>query len=170
MEFKELARKRYSCRNLSSEKIDSNLIESIIESAILAPTAVNKQPFKIFVMESESAVSKVKEVTKCIFGAETFLVLGYKSEDAWVREFDNHNFGEVDASIVGTHIMLEISDLGLETTWVGHFDAPKLKELCPEMRDYELIAIFPIGYPDKDAKPSERHFIRKEKNELVEKL
>lgn len=74
-----------------------------------------------------------------------------------MRPFDKKNFADVDASIAATHIMLAIEDLGLGTTWVAHFDAPKLKELFPEMADYELVAIFPVGYPAEDAAPSPRH-------------
>lgn len=170
MEFLELAKKRYSCRELTSKKVEKEKIEKIIECAIAAPTAVNKQPFKIFVMESEVAKKNISEVTNFTFGADVFLVVGYKEESAWVREYDGHNFAEVDAAIVATHMMMEISDLGLETTWVGHFDAPKLKKLCPTMSEYELIAIFPVGYPEENAKPSKRHFERKEKESLVDVL
>ncbi len=49
--------------------------------------------------------------------------------------------------------MLQITDLGLATTWVGHFDAPALKQMYPEMADYNLIALFPIGYAAEDATP-----------------
>ena len=73
----------------------------------------------------------------------------------------------MDAAIVATHIMLEIEDLGLATTWVGNFDAPHLQELYPEMQDYELIAVFPFGYAENDAEPSERHMERKSIEELV---
>lgn len=170
MKFEELAKKRYSCRNLSPKEIDKKLINTILETAISAPTAVNKQAFKIFIMESEESKKKIKEVSKWDFGAETFLIVASKNDDAWTRKYDNHNFGEIDASIVATHIMLQITDLGLETTWIGHFNAPRLKELCPEMKNYELIAIFPIGYPTEDAKPSDKHFQRKSKEELVEIL
>lgn len=38
------------------------------------------------------------------------------------------------------------------------------------MKDYELIAIFPVGYPDKAAKPAERHNIRRTSEEAVEYL
>ena len=170
MNFTELAKKRYSCRAISSKKVEREKIDAIIDSAILAPTAVNKQPFKIFLMDSEEAKKNICSITNCTFGADVFLVVGYKADDAWVREYDGHNFGEVDASIVATHMMLQITDLGLETTWVGHFNAPELKKLYPQMNDYELIAIFPVGYPEESAKPSERHFIRKEKEEILEIL
>lgn len=102
-------------------------------------------------------MQKVSQTTSFIFGAPVAFVVGSKADAAWVRPFDEKNFADVDASIAATHMMLEIEALGLGTTWVGYFDAPKLKELFPEMADYELVAIFPVGYPAEDAKPSARH-------------
>lgn len=166
MEFKDLAKKRYSCRKFSDKKVEKELLDQIVEAGMLAPTAVNKQPYKIFMLMSEKAKENVAKTTTFTFGADCFLVVGYKNEDAWVRKYDNHNFAEVDASIVATHMMMEITDLGLATTWVGHFDAPLLKQMQPEMKDYELIAIFPIGYEADDAKPAHLHFERKTKEEI----
>ena len=109
----------------------------------------------------------MQSVTRFTFGAKEFLLVGSQSDEAWVRSYDSMNFSDVDASIVATHIMLAIKDEGLDTTWVGHFDAPKLKEMIPELAPYNLIAIFPIGYAAKDAKPSERHTDRKYKDEVL---
>ena len=170
MEFKELAKNRYSSRDLSGGKPEKEKLDNIIETAIIAPTAVNKQPFKIFVMESERAKEVIHEVTKFTFGAETFLVVAADPDQGWVRKYDGKKFADVDASIVATHIMLEIEDQGLNTTWVGHFNAPLLKENFPEMKDYELIAIFPIGYKGPEGEASERHEQRKTREELVEVL
>lgn len=170
MEFLELAKNRYSCRKFSDKKVEDNLVEKIIEAGLVAPTAVNKQPFRIWKMESEKAKESIRKVTPFTFGTDTFLVVGAKKEEAWVREFDKRNFADVDAAIVGTQIMLEIEALGLGTTWVGHFDAPKLKELCPEMSEYDLIAIFPIGYKSEEARPARLHLETRAKDELVKSL
>ncbi len=170
MNFKELAEKRYSCRKFSDRKVEKELLNQIIDTAIKAPTAVNKQPYKIFLMDSAEAKQNMHKATTCTFGADTFLVVGYKEDEAWVRSFDNRNFADVDASIVATHIMMQISDLGLETTWVGYFDAPLLKQMYPAMNDYNLIAVFPIGYPAEDEKPSPRHYERKDREEVLEIL
>ncbi|MBO4779992.1 MAG: nitroreductase family protein, partial [Selenomonadaceae bacterium] len=69
-----------------------------------------------------------------------------------------------------THMMLAIQDEGLGTTWVGYFDAPKMQELFPEMKEYELIAIFPVGYPAESAKPSVRHEERRSLDDVVVEL
>lgn len=89
---------------------------------------------------------------------------------SWVRAFDDRNFADVDASIAATHMMLRIYDLGLATTWVGHFDAPRLKQIYPEMRDYELIALFPVGYAAADSMSSPRHYQRKSPDEILQIL
>lgn len=170
MKFAELAEKRYSCRSISEKKVDKKLVEQIIETAIKAPTAVNTQPFKIFWLDSEKAKQDIHKATSCTFGADTFLVVGYKEEEGWVRSFDQRNFADIDAGIVATHMMMEITDLGLDTTWVAYFDAPLLKKLYPEMKDYNLVALFPIGYGTDDAEPSERHFKRKRREEILEIL
>ena len=47
MEFNELIQERFSCRALSDAEIPHAAMDRIIEAARVAPTAVNKQPFKI---------------------------------------------------------------------------------------------------------------------------
>lgn len=170
MQFLELAKERYSCRKFSNRAVAPQLIDQIIEAAIAAPTAINTQNFKLWVLDSQQAKDNLKQVTDYTFGADHFILLGAKEKGSWTRSFDQKNFSEVDAAIVGTHIMMEIADLGLATTWVGYFDAPKLKELYPQMAGYELIALFPFGYAAEDAQPSEAHAKRKSRDELVEVL
>ena len=170
MEFQELIKKRYSCRKFSDKKVDKKLIEKIIEAGRIAPTAVNTQPFKIFWLASDNAKEVIRKVCNYTFGADNFLIIGYKETEGWQRTFDQRNFADIDASIAATHMMLAIEELGLSTTWVGYFDAPMLQVQYPEMKEYNLIALFPIGYAADDAVPSERHFKRKETAQILEIL
>ncbi len=50
---------------------------------------------------------------------------------------------------------------------MGYFDTVKAKELFPDMQGYDLVALFPVGYPADDAEPSDRHSVRKSQSELV---
>ena len=167
MDFLDLAKARYSCRKFSDRPVEKDKLDSIIEAAVSAPTAKNLQPWRLWVIRSNEAMEKVKSATACHFGAPVVLAVGGCAKDAWVRPFDNRNFEDVDAAIVGTHIMMAVQDMGLGTTWVGFFDEPKMKELFPEMAEYDLVALFPIGYPAEDAVPADRHNQRKAKEELV---
>lgn len=167
MDFMELVKERYSCRKFSSKKVENEKIEQILTAGLVAPTAVNKQPYKIWVVKTKQAREKIENITRFSFGAPLFFVVGACKKEAWVRKYDQRNFADVDASIVATQMMLAIHSLELGTTWVGHFDAPKLQEMFQEMKDYDLIAIFPVGYPSEDAQPSPSHYERKRKEEVV---
>ena len=125
---------------------------------------------KKWVIQSEEAVNAVNEITPYMFGTKVALVVGADEKPAWVRKYDKKNFADVDAAIVATQLMLAIHAEGLETTWIGHFDAPALKEKFPEMAEYNLIAIFPIGYAAEDAVPSPLHEKKKDKTEMVKYL
>ena len=168
MDFMELIKKRYSCRKLAETPVEKEKIDKILEAAIVAPTAHNIQPFRIWVIDKADDVEKIKETTPCTNGASLFFVVGAKTDEGWVRKYDQKPFADVDAAIVGTHMMLEIEELGLATTWVGHFKSALLAEKFPQMQGYELIAIFPVGYAAEDSEPIPMHFERKSVDELVE--
>ena len=168
MNFSDLTQKRFSCRKFKEETVEQEKIDKIINAGLLAPTAVNKQPFKIFEITSPQNIEKLRKATPFTFGANLFLIVGADLSNAYTRNFDGKNFAEIDATIVSTHIMLEIQDLGLGTTWVGHFDPNILKSEFPLMKNYEIVAIFPVGYPADDVEASPMHYISKGKEDILE--
>lgn len=167
--FSELAHARYSVREFDGCDIPDEVLEKILDAGICAPTAVNFQPIRIWVFKSEEAREQLLSCTKMKFiaPAKVILMIGAKPENAWVRPFDEKNFGIVDASIVTTHMMLAIHDLGYGSTWIGHFDAGKVQELFPETQGYELVGLLPISGIAKECQPSPRHTQYKEKDELI---
>ncbi len=172
MDFSELMTARYSVRKLSDRPVTDEQIESILKAAQVAPTAVNRQPFKIWVLRTPEAIRHAGECAKFDFiaNAQVVFVIGAKADEAWVRPADQHNFAEVDASIAATHMMLEVANLGLGTTWVGHFDPDRLKGFFHQMRDYVLICMFGVGHPAGDSAPGSRHGESKSMEALVERL
>ena len=74
----------------------------------------------------------------------------------------------MDASIVATHMMLEATNVGVDSVWVEMFDNSKVKEYFN--LDYEPILLLPLGYRTDDYKPSPMHTTRKDISELVEYL
>ena len=172
MKFSELVKSRYSCRKFSARAVEDEKVNAILEAGRLAPTAKNVQPVKLWVFRSGEALEKIKSCTPFAWMKEVPVVIGVggTTEGAFVRPFDGRNFEDVDASIVATQIMLAVEAEGLGTTWVGFFDVNKMRELFPTTTGYDLVALFPVGYPAEDASPSDRHEIRKTLGELVEYL
>ena len=162
-DFLSFAKERYSCRRLKGGEVPEEILEKILEAGRCAPTAHNEQPFKIWVIRGKEALAAVKACAPFPFveAVDCVLAVGTEPAKAWVRPFDGKNFADVDGSIVTTQMMLAVQDLGLATTWVGHFEADKLKAAIPDMIPYNLIALLPLGWPAEEAKPSRLHDDRK---------
>ena len=157
MAFIDLAIERYSVRKFSGKAVEKEKIDLILKAGQVSPTACNNQPQRILVIEDESALLKLKECTSYTFGAPLAFVICYDKTAAWVRSFDDDNSGEVDASIVTTHMMLEAADLGLGTTWVGYFNPEKTRKAYNIPDNLVPVAILPTGYPADNAAPSANH-------------
>ncbi len=172
MEFFDVVKNRFSCRKFSSKPVEDEKLNKILEAARLAPTAKNAQPVKIWVIKSPEALEKIKSTAPFAWLKDVNIILavGGTTEGAFLRPSDNRTFGDVDATIVATHLMLAIENEGLGSTWIGFFDVPKIKEFFPEMKDYDLVALFPVAYKADGAEPSDRHEKRKSKDELVKIL
>lgn len=71
---------------------------------------------------------------------------------SWKRAFDGKDTAEIDASIVATHMILEATDLGLNSIWVGYFKPDVIKAEFALPEGVEPINILGIGYSDEERK------------------
>ena len=170
MDFEKLSAARYSLRKFSPAPVEEEKLALILEAGRNAPTAHNLQPQRIFVLRSPEALEKADGCTAAHFHPTVMLVVAYDAEEAWKRETDGKNHGEIDAAIAATQMMLQAADLGLGTTYVGMFEPEKLLAAFPEMEGLTPIALLPLGYGAETAHPSRLHADRKPLEELVKYL
>lgn len=167
-DFLNLARKRYSVRKFQSAPVEQEKIDRILAAASLAPTACNNQPQKIYVVTSEAARKALAETTPCTFHAPVVFVIGYdKSRSAKGMIYDGYDFGNTDAAIVCTHMMLEATAQGLGTCWVGYFNEEKVKAALGIPEEICIRNLLPTGYAAEDSAPSDRHAASREAGEMV---
>lgn len=157
MSFIDLAKSRFSCRKFAEKPVEQDKIDLILESARVAPTAVNKQPHRILVINDKSILNALKECTKYTFDAPLCFAVCVNKDLAYNRGYDGKNSADIDGSIVTTHMMLEAQDLGLGTTWVMAFNPEKLKEILDLPAELEPLALLPAGYPAEDVTISPLH-------------
>lgn len=148
MDFFEVINERFSVRAYKSDTIEKEKIDKILQAAQAAPTAVNFQPFKIFVISTEGRKEELKKIyyREWFFDAPYIIGLSTIPNKAWVRK-DGRAYTDVDAAIVMDHIILAATALGLGTCWVGNFDAQAAKEFLKLDGDMEPLLFTPIGYP-----------------------
>jgi nitroreductase len=148
MDFSEVIKKRYSVRGYKPDPVEPEKLELILEAARLAPTAVNYQPFKVFVIRTGGQKEKLKAVYPKEWFAEAPLILGVciNPAECWTRR-DGKRFADVDAAIVMDHMILAATALGLGTCWIGAFDRQAARELLHVTdKDWEPVVFTPLGY------------------------
>jgi len=148
MKFQELVKERYSVRAYKPDDVPKDLIDNILEAARMAPTAVNRQSFKLFVIKTAGFRDELKKVYHREWFSQAPYIIGICGipEENWVRK-DGKNYVDVDSAIVMDHVILAATDLGLGTCWIGAFDPAAAKKFLDLPSEMEPIAFTPIGYP-----------------------
>ena len=154
MAFLELAFQRFSVRSFSDKPIEQGKIDRVLKAAQLAPTAVNYQPQMIYVLKSPAAMAKINRLCRCIYGAPMVFLVCCDERRTWKSQTEpGYSSGEMDCSIVCTHMMLEAWEQGLGSVWVRLFDVnavAKAFELPPYIKP---ICLLPVGYATEDCVP-----------------
>ena len=156
MSFIDLAKSRYSVRSFSDKPVEPEKLEKILEAGRIAPTAKNLHPEKIYVLQSEQAISKIRTLSPCTYGAGTVLVVCYDEDLAWhSTNRPGYISGEMDASIITTHMMLQAWELGIGSCWVGVFNDKEVAEAFSLPANIKPVALMPLGYAAEDCLPRE---------------
>lgn len=157
MNFLELAKKRYSVRAYTPQKVEREKLGRILQAAQVAPSAKNRQPVHLIVVQSEEGLKKIGKAAANIYGAPLAIIVCADCSRAWVREFDRKQSGDIDASILTDHMMMEATELGLGSVWICHFK-PDIIKMEFALPDYlEPINILAMGYADGEPADPERH-------------
>lgn len=172
MDFLQLAADRYSVRSFSQRPIESEKMEKILKAGQLAPTAVNFQPQQIYILKSKQALDTIRSLTRFAYDAPTVLLCCADMSKVWKSPVEHgYNTGEMDVSIVCTHMMLEAWELGIGSVWVRGFDSREVAKAFRLPEHIKPICLLPIGYPSKDSVPYEQwHYGYRPLSETVKEL
>lgn len=168
MDFTELAQARYSVRKFSDKAVEPEVLKRILEAGLLAPTAKNNQPQRIYVLQSKEALDKLDSLTHCRYGAGTVLLFTYNTDEDWKNPLEEGiHSGVEDVSITATYIMLRAIELGVYTTWCNYFANSKLEQAFDLPENEKAVLIMPIGYPAEGVAPAPAHTESKKLEEIV---
>lgn len=172
MNFTEIAQNRQSCRKYDSTRdVEHEKLYSILESARLAPSACNGQPYHITVCRGEKAGEVAKAVTgmgmnKFAADAPALLVISeedYVASAAFGARVKGNDYRSIDIGIVSAYITAEAQAQGLATCILGWFDDKRIREICKLSKPVRLVIT--LGYAAEDDKLREKK--RKPLDELV---
>lgn len=148
MNFLELTQQRYSARSYSSDKIEQEKLDYLLECARLAPSAVNYQPWHFFIVKSDEQKQRIQQAYPRQWFAEAplYIVVCTDSSTAWVRKTDGKNHSDIDAAIAAEHICLAATEQGLGSCWICNFDPDILKKNLNLSPAENPVVIISLGY------------------------
>jgi len=159
---------RRSIRKYSDKPVGEEIVLQVLESARLAPSCSNTQPWHFIVVKSESGRLKLSEVSnnqQWMLSAPVFIVcvadssrikdnaeifLDEKSPQQELKQIIR------DTSIAIEHIVLEANNLGLGSCWVAWFVQEEIRPVLNIPADKYVVAIITLGYTHETLKARPR--------------
>ena len=158
MEFIDVINERYSMRGFLDKEVEKEKLEYVLKAATIAPTGVNAQPFKVYVIDTK----KYKDELSEIYGAKWFVEAPYVlcvvalKDKAWTRPWDKKNIADIDATIVMDHMILAATDGGLGTCYIGAFKKYKAHKFLNLDENEEPVLFTPLGYGNAEPRDTPR--------------
>lgn len=175
MNFYEIAQTRQSCRSYDPTRpVEEEKIKAILETARIAPSACNGQPYHFTVCRGDAA-KKVAKATqgmgmnKFASDAPVLLVISempYVKSAALGAKVKGNDYRSIDIGIASAYITAEACAQGLSTCILGWLDDAKIREICGLEGAVRLVIT--IGYAKEGDKLREKK--RKALSELVTEI
>lgn len=172
MDTIETIKKRRSVRKFKQDKISHELIETMIEAAVYAPSWKNTQITRYIAIENEEiknkiAIEYVPEFNqKSILSAPVLMAVtvmkgrsGFERDGSFTTKKGN-GWEMFDCGIASQTFCLAASEYGLGTVILGIFDIEGITELLGIPEEQELVALIPLGYPDESPNAPKRKEIQ----------
>lgn len=157
MDIYEAIATRRSIRKYKSDPVEEEKLNRILESARIAPSAGNRQPWHFIVVTDEQTKLRLKEAydKEWFYEAPVIIFAGGEPSVSWTRK-DGRDYKDVDVAIAFDHLVLAATAEGLGTCWIGAFDPTAAREILALPAGIEPIAFTPLGYPDEAPEARER--------------
>lgn len=166
MNFLDLVKQRYSCRKFLPIPVEEDKIIQCIEAARLAPSACNAQPWKFVVVNDitvkqqlvDAATSGVYKLSKFISNAPVIIVVvadltNFLSKvGSLMRDV---KFYLLDIGISCEHLVLQATELGLGTCYIGWFSEKGVSKVLKIPKRYKIPLLICMGYPEEGYKSSD---------------
>lgn len=161
MDVKTAIETRHSIRRFKNQPVEREKINECLESARLAPSACNSQPWHYIVIDDPNVKEAFcNEIFSGIYSITSWaakapvLVAVVSDKGNFTSRLGNFfrktEFYLVDQGISGEHFVLRAWELGLGTCWIGWFNSNKAEKFFKLPSGQKIEHLFALGYPAED--------------------
>ena len=161
----DIVKERFSVRKYRDEPIEDDKLAAILESARLAPSATNSQPWHFYVVkdwEKRRALSEKmplggKMIGNSFIAEAPVLIVATAGPISILHKaasfIVNKKWYYLDVAIALEHMVLTAWELGVGSCWIGWFNEKNVKQLLGIPKDREVVAMLTLGYAADSAVP-----------------
>ena len=93
MTFLDLTKRRYSCRSYKAQAVEKEKLEYVMECVRMSPSAVNRQPWRFRIVESEADRQKLYQCynREWFARAPTVIMASVLHDEEWIRPDGKHH-------------------------------------------------------------------------------
>ena len=176
--FLELCRNRRSYRKYTSQPVEREKLDYIVQCALMAPAGKRLNPWHFTVVTEESVI---RQFAGCrTYGSGMFQT----ATAAIVVSMDTSvcDTWQADGAIAAAHILLAAADLGLGACWCQVYQREGAEELVKKALSEQgtknqepglaldgktILCIISLGYKDEERKPYDLSKLQYEKVDFV---
>ncbi|MCD8044052.1 MAG: nitroreductase family protein [Tannerellaceae bacterium] len=152
---------RRSVRNYTDVQVTQAQLETLMQCAINAPSAMNRQPWQVRVVQEANILDKIRAVNeKTIYNAPTVIFIAKDTEN---------RYSDFDCGLLTQNILLAAESMDLGTVVVGSvtsvLNVPEGKEIVESLdlpENYEVIVGICLGNKNEhpDARPRDAEKVK----------
>ena len=148
---------RRSIRKYKNTEIEDEKLEKILESARIAPSAANRQEWKFIVIKNEETRKKLVDAAngQKFVAQAPVTIIACSTESERIMPCGQYAY-TVDISIAVSFMILEATELGLGTCWLGAYNEEEVKKILDIPEEIRVPAMFTVGYADETPGPRPR--------------
>jgi nitroreductase len=155
--FSELAARRTSCRSYRTDPVPEEHIRAMLEAGRVAPSACNKQPWRFAVVRDKDSRRQLVDDAflpgfsmKWAHDAPVIFALGFERSLVTHRvasRLSGVDYALMDLGIAGEHIVLQATELGLGTCWIGWIRPKVVEKIVGWPGGIHARALITVGWP-----------------------
>jgi nitroreductase len=164
MDVFEAISKRRSIRRYKDTPVEEDKLGKILEAARIAPSAANRQEWKFLVVQDKETREKLVDAAngQKFVGEAPVTIVAISTESERIMPCGQPAY-TVDLSIAVSFMILEATELGLGTCWLGAYKEDEVKKILDIPEEVRVPAMFTLGYADENPGPRPR----KDINEIL---
>jgi nitroreductase len=163
----DIFKDRYSVRNFKQDSIQKDCILSCLESARIAPSACNKQPWKFIVVDDKEiknlitneGLAGIHSFNKFVATAPVIVAVVAEPDiitDKLAASMQGVKYHYLDIGMACQNFVLKAWQYDIGSCYIGWFNEKKVKKILNVPKLKKVVLLIALGYFEKEEKNKKR--------------